>query len=294
MLKVAALVILLSTLVYCFTPEEIEIFELQQELTRKYGDEIDFYRFLKLPKLKHSSSKDIVRNLRKLSKKYHPDKNRKYKKLYERLNKATEILSNDSRRKTYDYYLKNGFPDYNFSRGGFIFKRVQPKTWFLGLFLYVVASAIHYALLKIQHTSNRRRIQDFIRQCKEQDDTNGLGEKRLAFRQHEADKAKEIVIRLGDVYVVEPDGEMSLISADSVAVPTVLDCLFFSLPIFLWNRSLGKLFSRAPSQPSSQQRSEPSEKAAKRTAKNVETKLKDGQKKMTLPNGKVIYSRKKD
>ncbi|QLQ80052.1 hypothetical protein HG537_0D00520 [Torulaspora globosa] len=294
MFKVVAVVVLLSALVYCFTVEEIEIFELQRELAKKYGDDIDFYRFLKLPKLRHSTSKDIVRNLRKLSKKYHPDKNRKYKKLYERLNKATEILSNDSRRKTYDYYLKNGFPDYNFSRGGFIFDRVQPKTWVLVLFLYVVASAIHYVLLKIQHASNRRRIQDFIRQCKEQDDTNGLGEKRLAFKQHEADEVKEIVVRLGDVYVVEPEGEMCLISADDAAAPTVLDCLFFRLPIFMWNKSLGKLFSRAPSQLSSQQRPEPSEKGPKRMARNGETKLKDGQKKMTLPNGKVIYSRKKD
>ncbi|QLL33057.1 hypothetical protein HG536_0D05780 [Torulaspora globosa] len=294
MLNVAALVILLSALAYCFTPEETEIFELQRELAKKYGDEIDFYRFLKLPKLKHSSSKEIVRNLRNLAKKYHPDKNRKYKKLYERLNKATEILSNDSRRKTYDYYLKNGFPDYNFSRGGFIFRRVQPKTWFLVLFLYVVASAIHYALLKIQHTSNKRRIQGFIRQCKEQDDTNGVGEKRLVFKQHEADDAKEILIRLGDVYVVQPDGEMCLISADDAADPTILDCLFFRLPMFLWNRSLGRLFIRAPSQPSTQKEANSSDKRPQRAARNVEAKLKDGQKKMTLPNGKVIYSRKKE
>lgn len=290
MLALALVTILLAGLVYCFTPEEVEIFQLQQELTQKYGNDIDLYKFLKLPKLAHSSTREIVKNLRKLSRKYHPDKNSKYKKLYERLNKATEILSNHSRRKTYDYYLKNGFPDYNFSKGGFVFNRVQPKTWFILSFLYVAASVIHYALLKIQQNSNRRRVEDFVRQCKDQDDTNGLGEKRLLFKQHESDEPKEILLRLGDVYVVGPDGEESLISADDVADPTVFDCMFFKLPIFLWSKSFGKLFSRTSIKEEPNQQEDKSTATAKKAA----VKPKEGQKKMTLPNGKVIYSRKRE
>lgn len=294
MLSAAIVVILLAGLVYCFTPAEVEIFQLQQELAEKYGDDIDFYKFLKLPKLKQSSAKEIVKNLRRLSKKYHPDKNRKYRKLYERLNKATDILSSHSGRKTYDYYLKNGFPDYNFSRGGFVFNRVQPQTWFILLFLYVIASGIHYVLLKIQHSSNKRRIEDFIRQCKEQDDSNGLGEKRLIFKQHEADEPKEIILRFGDVYVVEPEGNESLISADDIADPTVFDCLFFKLPISLWNKTLGRLFKRPLPEPSVEVEEVSSEGDSKSTGKGTKTKLKEGQKKKTLPNGKVIYSRKRE
>lgn len=294
MFRIGFAVLLLLTLVYCFSPEEVEVFQLQQELTKKYGDDIDFYKFLKLPKLRGSSSKEIVKNLRNLSKKYHPDKNRKYKVLYERLNKATQILSNDYRRKTYDYYLKNGFPDYNFSRGGFIFKRVQPKTWFLLLFLYTVASGVHYALLKLQSSSNKRRIDDFVKQCKEQDSTKGLGEKRLTFKQYEGDEPKEIVVRYGDVFLIEQDENESLISSETVTDPGMLDCMFFAVPLRIWNVTLGRLMPKKdlPIEKVSLQEKDASEEV-KVKASRV-TKGREGQKKMTLPNGKVIYSRKKD
>lgn len=288
-------VLLLVTLVYCFSPEEVEIFQLQQELVKKYGDEIDLYKFLKLPKARDSKSKDIIKNLRNLSKKYHPDKNKKYRKLYERLNKATQILSNDHRRKTYDYYLKNGFPDYNFSKGGFFFNRVQPKTWVLLAFLYVVASGVHYALLKIQHASNKRRIEGFVQQCKEQDDTKGLGEKRLTFKQYEEDEPKQIIVRFGDVYLVEKDGSESPISSDTVTEPGILDCMFFKIPLGLWNHTFGRLIPKKEI-PTMEDVSQP-QKGTIEGTKNKSSKVtraKEGQKKMTLPNGKVIYSRKKD
>ena len=73
-----SLVLLLSLLIpaaYCFTTSEIEIFQLQKELENKYGKEMDFYKFLKLPKSMDSTSREIIKNLRKLSRKYHPDKN---------------------------------------------------------------------------------------------------------------------------------------------------------------------------------------------------------------------------
>lgn len=85
---------------------------------------MDFYKFVKIKKSKDSTSKEIIKNLRKLAKKYHPDKNKKYRKLYERLNLATNILSNDERKKMYDYYLKNGFPDYDFNKGDYFFSRM--------------------------------------------------------------------------------------------------------------------------------------------------------------------------
>lgn len=294
MFRIGTVVFLLLTLVYCFTTEEVEVFQLQQELVEKYGDEIDLYKFLKLPKSRGSNSKEIIKNLRKLSKKYHPDKNPKYKKLYERLSKATQILSNDYRRKTYDYYLKNGFPDYNFSRGGFIFKRVQPKTWFLLMFLYIVASGVHYALLRLQNTSNKRRIDGFIQQCKEQDDSRGLGEKRLMFKQHEGDEPKEIIVRYGDVYLVEEDGNESLISSDTITDPSVFDCMFFRIPVGIWNLTLGRFLPKKVQPTKNEPQLEQNKQAEDKKSKNQAAKGKGGQKKMTLPNGKVIHSRKKD
>lgn len=233
---------LFTSLAWCFTHEEVEVFQLQHDLVKKYGADMNFYKFLKLKNGHDATSREIVKNLRKLSKKYHPDKNKKYRKLYERLNVATNILSNDERRKMYDYYLKNGFPDYNFSKGGYFFNRVQPKTYIILLFVYVAVSIIHYGVLRLQYTSNKRRIDEFIDQCKEMDDTDGLGEKRLSFQQHAEDEPKELLIKFGDVFLLEPNPRdettpiQTLLSSDTVPNPTIFDCMFFRLPLWFFSK----------------------------------------------------------
>lgn len=264
---------------------------------------MDFYKFLKLPKSMDSTSREIIKNLRKLSRKYHPDKNKKFKKLYERLNLATQFLANDDMRKSYDYYLKNGFPDYDFSKGGFFFTRVQPKTWFILSFVFLFTGVIHYLILKVQASSNRRRIEGFVKQCKDQDDTQGLGEKRLSFKQHEEDEAKELIVKFGQVYIIESDGMYTLVSPDSITEPTLYDSILFKLPLWFWKQTLGR-FITLPTRKSVEKprpgeqvlgtASKP-EKASKNDGKRTtSTTIKPGQQKKVLENGKVIYSRKKD
>lgn len=242
--KTLLFIVSFATFVYAFTTEEIEIFQLHQEIENKYGKEINFYKLLKLPKGTKSTAKEISKNLRKLSRKYHPDKNKKYKALYARLNLATQILADDSKRKTYDYYLKNGFPDYNFNKGGFFFKRVQPKTWFLLSFIFLISSCIHYVILHIQYKSQIKRINSFIGQCKEQDTSNGLGESRLTFKQHEEDEGKELLIKFGSVYLIENEQE-SLITSDDIAKPSFSSTIFFTLPRSLVNMTIGRFFNKA-------------------------------------------------
>lgn len=230
---------------YGFTSDEIEIFQLQKEIVDKYGKEMDFYKFLKLPGMKKSTSKEIIKNLRQLSKKYHPDKNIKYKRLYERLNLATKILSNDSKRKIYDYHLKHGFPSYDIHKGGFVFSRSKPNIWVILSFLYLACGVIHLVILKLQNGANKRRINGFIRSAKEQDDTNGLGEKRLIFNQSpDEGNGKEIIIKFGDVFVIQPDGSEVQITTENIVDPTFLDSLLFKLPLWLWNKIIDRFTNR--------------------------------------------------
>ena len=291
--QLVVLVCLLAV-AYCFTAEEVEIFQLQKEIAKKYGD---FYKFLKLPNGKSSTEKQINKNLRKLARKYHPDKNPKHKKLYARLNLATKILTNHSSRQTCDYYLKNGFPDYHFSKGGFFFQRAHPKTWFIIGFVLLVDTAFHYIILKLQYNSNRRRIARFIQSCKEQDTTDGLGEKSLFFKQHEDDPGKELVLRFGDVFVIEEDGSESLISEDTIEEPKLTDALLFKFLNAVKNRTVGKLF-KSTTKKLHEETTEKIDVAEDNSNDDkkpkAEMKIKPGQKKMTLPNGKVIYSRKSD
>lgn len=287
------LLIGLISLALAFTPEEVQIFQLQQEVKNKYGDKVDLYKLLKLPKLRESTSQDIRKNFRKLSKKYHPDKNKNYKKVYELINLATKILSDDSQRKTYDYYLKNGFPKYDFKKGGFYFSRVQPKTWFILAFIYVACGLIHYVLLKLQNDANKTRIERFLREVRAQDDTNGLGEKRLLFRQSIEDEGKEIIVRLGDVFAVQPDGSEAQITTEGLKNPGLADSALVSLPLWFWKKTLGRLASgkndSKKSAPSTDKGTKKSTTAPKKSGMRAR---KEGDS-LKLPNGQVVRPRKK-
>ncbi|QHS73074.1 Erj5p [Saccharomyces paradoxus] len=290
--KLMLVVLGLLSLSYAFTTIETEIFQLQNEISTKYGPDMNFYKFLKLPKLQKSSTKEITKNLRKLSKKYHPDKNPKYRKLYERLNLATQILSNGSNRKIYDYYLQNGFPNYDFHKGGFYFTRVKPKTWFILAFIWIIINIGQYIISVIQYRSQRSRIESFISQCKQQDDTNGLGVKELTFKQHEEDEGKNLVVRFSDVYVVEPDGNETLISPDTLNKPSIKNCLFWKIPASIWNGTLGRFVGSTPEEEIIRDSKKYDGEQTRKRNKVKRNPAKKGQKKMELPNGKVIYSRK--
>ncbi|CAI4062228.1 hypothetical protein SUVZ_06G0940 [Saccharomyces uvarum] len=291
-LKPILLVLGLVSLAYAFTTIETEIFQLQNEINAKYGSEMNFYKFLKLPKLQKSSAKEITKNLRSLSKKYHPDKNPKYRKLYERLNLATQILSNGSDRKIYDYYLQNGFPNYDFHKGGFYFTRVKPKTWFILAFIWIVINIGQYIISIIQYRSQRSRIENFISKCKEQDDTNGLGVKQLSFKQSEEDEGKNLVVKFSDVYVIEPDGNETLISPDTLDKPSLKNCWFWKIPASIWNVTLGKFIGTTVEEETIKDIKKNDGDQTKKASKAKKISVKKGQKKMELPNGKVVYSRK--
>lgn len=274
-----------------FTNEEMDMFKLQKYLTDKYGPDMDLYQFLKLPDGSRSSTKQVTKHLRKLARKFHPDKNPKYRKLYQRLNMATQIITNHSLRKSYDYYLEHGFPDYDYQKGGFYFNRLKPHTWILLAFVVTVTSVIQYALLKIQYKSKVKRINTFISQCKQQDDTHGLGTKNLIFKQSEDDNGKELVIKFGDVFLKEDDGVESLISADTIEVPSAFDCYIFTIPRYIYR----KLFPFKENKIRTTTTQAMDENEAITTTKERTGPQRLGNKStMKLPNGKVIHSRKKD
>ncbi|QEU58791.1 Erj5 [Kluyveromyces lactis] len=261
----ALLLSLLAAVAYCFTRDEIEIFQLQQELHTKYGSDMDFYQFLKLPKLKQSTSVEITKNFKKLAKKYHPDKNPKYRKLYERINLITKLLTDEGHRKTYDYYLKNGFPKYDYKKGGFFFNRVAPSVWFTFFFLYVLAGVIHLVLLKLHNNANKKRIENFVAKVREQDTTNSLGESKLVFKESEDSEGKQLLVRFGEVFVIQPDESLVKISTDDIIDPGINDTLLVKLPKWIWNKTLGKFINIGTSK--SQQPNKGSANKKKRNSK---------------------------
>ncbi|KAH3900830.1 related to ER-localized J domain-containing protein 5 [Saccharomycodes ludwigii] len=192
---------------------------------------------LKLPKLDKSSEIDIKKQFRKLSRKYHPDKNIKYRKLYERLNGAKKILLDAEQRKAYDYYLSHGFPDYNFSKGGFYFSnRIKPSSLLLFIVVYFLVGAIHYVLLRLQVNSKRSRYQNFIDEIKKQDDSNGLGIRDLKFQTPDLhkniDEYDVVRIKFGDVYYVNKEtGTEHLMDVETeIPKSSIYQCFWFAFP----------------------------------------------------------------
>lgn len=71
----------------------------------------EYYDILELNK--NASANDIKKAYRKLAKKYHPDKTdenlkEEYTKKFQKISEAYEVLSDESKKKVYDQYGKNG------------------------------------------------------------------------------------------------------------------------------------------------------------------------------------------
>lgn len=219
------------TVSYCYSKDEVEIFHFQLELIKKYGSNMNIYKFLKLTNIdgqnfdsKKLTRKQIIKQVRKLSTKYHPDKNKKYLKLYERINIAKEILLNEDSKKIYDYYLNSarGFPKYDFKKGGF-FHSLEGKRQLNGMYLLVflfmiIFPLLHFVYLKSDLVGRRLKLQSFVESILEQhDDTNGLGIKNLNFdtsKAQDGSQVDELKIKYGQVYSVEKSGEEILMDPD--------------------------------------------------------------------------------
>lgn len=243
--KSVLLFAIVASIAYAYTKEEIEMFQFQTELNKKYGSDMNIYKFLKLDKIdsnyKNINNKQIIKQVRKLSAKYHPDKNKKYIKLYQRINIAKDILLNHESRKNYDYYLNSsrGFPKYDFMKGGFYHSlagRMQLNGILLLLFvLTVVCPFFHVLYLKSTIIGKRMKMNQFIDAIIEQhDDTKGLGVKYLKFdtsEKQDESQIDELCIKFGKVYSVEKDGKEVLMDP-SVLIPDMKVSDVFPLNLF--------------------------------------------------------------
>ena len=74
------------------------------------ADEEDFYDVLGLPQKEDSSERDIKKQFRSLSRKYHPDQNPtdEAREMYKKIQRARDVLSDRKKRKIYDMKGEEG------------------------------------------------------------------------------------------------------------------------------------------------------------------------------------------
>ena len=83
-------------------------------------DDIDYYAVMDLPMKEDSTDKDIKKQFRVLSKKYHPDHNPSddAREKYVKIQRAHEVLSDRRKRKVYDMKGESGVKAYETQNKG--------------------------------------------------------------------------------------------------------------------------------------------------------------------------------
>jgi len=113
-----------------------------------FCSEYDCYKILGLDYAAKPSTKEITKNFRSLSRRWHPDKNKKKnaKERFVKIKKAHEILSNKENRKEYDYFRDR--PDEYFKKyGSSVIWSYAPKSdaRFILFVLFILVSLFTYA-----------------------------------------------------------------------------------------------------------------------------------------------------
>lgn len=121
---------------------DYEIFDLNDSLQKLIGKDTTFYDFLQVDSI--ADTKAISSAYRKVSLKYHPDKNDSqdleiYAKL---LTSIATILKDVESRSKYDQHLKKGFPIWRGS--GYYYKKYRPGLISVLIIVVIFISNVQY------------------------------------------------------------------------------------------------------------------------------------------------------
>ncbi|CDZ98571.1 Zuotin and related molecular chaperones (DnaJ superfamily), contains DNA-binding domains [Phaffia rhodozyma] len=231
------------TSVWAWDKDDHEIFDIVAALEKAEGKGTTFYSFLDVPP--SASKKEIGKAYRTKSVAMHPDKNPGDKTIqdrFARLGVISTILRDDAGRKRYDFFYKNGVPKWKGT--GYFYARWRPGFFFTVFFLALVSSGFQYIFQRMNHSQDLGRINDLI--SKAQLAAWGPNEKfRDSFARKKVTvpvgtagrQADLLVMQDGDVLMLDPPNEPTLLSASMLVRPTYAG----TWPVAL-GRSLGEKF----------------------------------------------------
>ncbi|KAK6459049.1 DnaJ domain-containing protein [Scheffersomyces xylosifermentans] len=286
-----------------WSPQDYEIFSLNDKIKKDLGQEYSFYSWLGLEQGPKATTKEITKAYRKLSRTLHPDKykgsSRKERKhaeeRFQRLSLVGNILRDVSLRKRYDYFLDKGFPE---RRGtGYYYSKFRPGFIATVFIVFIIIGTFHFVGLTINRRQDFKRIADMKNQVKSQAWGGSLiapndgSDRRLT---NEATGKTFVVKNDGSVFVVDTDNNDELIEIDEHDInvePGFKESLFFKIPVYIWNNTVGKFTSLSVDttivyQNQHKKIFELPDDDKKKTKK----KTQRGNK-IELPNGKVVYGR---
>lgn len=146
--------VLLPAVVLGFQQIDIDLFQLQDAITKDLGGDSDFYKWLGVKR--NAKNKEIISAYRKVSRKLHPDRNPEAgaNERFARLNQAYKYLRSEARER-YDYYLSKGFPSFDADTDQWSYKRYRPSLIFSVILVALIAWFLEYIVMVV--TANRKR-----------------------------------------------------------------------------------------------------------------------------------------
>lgn len=305
-MKVTSLTYLIFACFACFavasswSPEDYEIFGLNDKIQQDLGEETTFYSWLQLPQGPRATVQDITKAYRKISRQLHPDKfsgsTRKVKndaeERFQRLSRVGSILRDQSLRKRYDYFLSKGFPKWKGT--GFYYTRFRPGFILTLLLVFILISAFHFIALKINRKQDFKRLEDLRLTIKRQAWGSQIPPLDGSDRKlNDGGSGKTFLVKAtGDVFLVEltKEGEnLILIDENDINLnPGVKESLIFKLPSKVWNASAGRLFGQIDTAVYFEREHV---EAVSSAVPEKKVKKKARGAKVELPNGKVVFGR---
>lgn len=240
---------------------------------------------------------EIKKAYRKLSKALHPDKfssnaaRKKAEEKYAVLSSVNNILRDVSRKERYDYFLDKGFPKWKGT--GYYYSKFRPGLILTVIVIYILVGVLHYFALKINRRQSFKRIAEYKNQIKNQawggsivPPSDGSDRKLV----NEANNTTFIVKSTGDIYIENDEGLHLIDEYDINVNPTFKDTLIFKIPAGLYNLTLGKVLTPINTTVTYKK---PHSSTQKQSQTEQVKKKRIKERKMELPNGTVVYSRKK-
>lgn len=287
-----------------WSPEDYEIFSLNDKVQQDLGKGASFYSWLELPNGPKSTLQEISKAYRKKSRTLHPDKVTGSKSLkkqaeerFQRLSLVGNILRDQSLRRRYDYFHSKGFPRWKGT--GYYYSKFRPGLIMTVMILYIIVGGIHFVAMKISRKQDFKRLRDLKEETKKQ----AWGGSQIP----PADGSSRKVFNetTGKLFMITPDGNVSLIvsepkkesyliSLDENDInlnPGFKESLFFKLPCSLWNVSVGRALNKTIDttvvfeNPNKQ-----ADITLDEQKKKTKKKIQRGQS-FELPNGKKVYGR---
>ncbi|EGW34195.1 uncharacterized protein SPAPADRAFT_54369 [Spathaspora passalidarum NRRL Y-27907] len=289
-----------------WSKEDYEIFSLNDKIQQDLGKETTFYSWLDLERGPKATRDEINKAYRKLSRKLHPDKyskkSRKEKKnaedRFQRLSLVGNILRDKSLKRRYDYFYDKGFPKWKGT--GYYYSKFRPGVVFTFAILYIIVGTFQYISLRINRKQDYKRILDLKNELINQAwggspfPPAGITDRKIV---NQANEKEFVVTPTGNVFLVDAETK-ELIELDENDInlkPGFKESMFYKIPVCIYNLSVGKWISKPidttityvnPKRAETQEAERVEKKKARKKAQR-------GDKKIELPNGKVVYSRKK-